>query len=127
MFGQVVLRNPYGMNSEQTNTWLKEVSKADKEQQLTLIQNRFFKQNEFKKSETDDVPIILANGIILNELTNIKLKNYLSNQLTTENVNISILEKEPEGLYVNKRWPGVIILTINDRKTKRLLNRIGLK
>ncbi|ADY50622.1 hypothetical protein Pedsa_0033 [Pseudopedobacter saltans DSM 12145] len=68
--------------------------------------------------ETDDAPIVLANGIVINELTNIKLKNLLANRLTPEKVQITILEKAPEGLYINKRWTGVIVLTINNKKIK---------
>ena len=121
MFAQELKNHSYGMATDENITWLKKASISNKEQQLILIQNRFFRKQEFKKSETDDAPIVLANGIVINELTNIKLKNLLANRLTPEKVQITILEKAPEGLYINKRWTGMIVLTIIDKEIKKLL------
>lgn len=121
MFAQELKNHSYRMATDENITWLKKASISNKGKQLTLIQNRFFRKQEFKKSETDDAPIVLANGIVINELTNIKLKNLLVNRLTPEKVQITILEKAPEGLYINKRWTGMIVLTISDKEIKKLL------
>ena len=123
VFGQGLSSSPYGMPADQNSLWLKKVINSAKDQQLTLIQDRFFRQKEYKKTENDDVPIIVMNGLVVNELSNQKLKNFLSYQLTADKVGMVIMEKEPEQLYVNKRWTGIVILTIDDKKTIRKLLR----
>ncbi|TCC90216.1 hypothetical protein EZ428_13120 [Pedobacter frigiditerrae] len=122
-FGQDISGTPYGLTAEDNEIWLKKVLLSDKETKLTLIQHRFFRQKEFKKLANDAIPILIANGIVVNEVANIELRNLLVNQLTPDNVQVTILDKEPEGLYVNKAWTGIIILNIKDRKINKLLKR----
>ena len=123
VFGQDLSSSPYGMTAEQNSAWLNKIINSAKDQQLTLIQERFFRQKEYKKTENDDIPLILMNGIVVNELMNQKLKSFLAHQLTADKVGIVIMEKEPEQLYVNKRWTGLVILTVEDKRTIRKLLR----
>ncbi|WP_316736622.1 hypothetical protein [Pedobacter aquatilis] len=109
------------MTVEENEIWLKKAVLLDRETQLTSIQNRFFRRIAFKKLANDAIPVIVANRVMVNEVSNIELKNLLSNQLTTDNVQVTILEKEPEGLYVNKAWTGIVILNIKDKKISKLL------
>ncbi len=99
---------------------------SEKEMQLTLIQNRFFRQKEFKYIASDIIPIVIVNGYIVKEILDAELKNLLGYQLTQDKVKLTILEKEPEGVYVNKAWTPIIILNINDKRINRLLKRYKL-
>lgn len=121
LFGQDLTNSQYGMTVEENEIWLKKAVLLDRETQLTSIQNRFFRRIAFKKLANDAIPVIVANRVMVNEVSNIELKNLLSNQLTTDNVQVTILEKEPEGLYVNKAWTGIVILNIKDKKISKLL------
>lgn len=122
-FGQDISDITYGMTAKENELWVKKVMSSEKEKQLILIQNRFFRHKEIKKSVDDVVPIIIANGIFVNEIANIELRNLFVNQLTPDKVQITILDKEPEGLYVNKAWTGIVILSINDKKISKLLRK----
>lgn len=122
-FSQDVANDAYGMTAEENEIWLKKALSSDKETQLTLIKNRFFRQEEFKKSANDAIPIVVINGIIVSEVSNVKLKNVLVNQLTPDKVMVTIIEKEPERIYINKAWTGIILLTISDKKINKLLKK----
>ncbi|MCX2574645.1 hypothetical protein [Pedobacter sandarakinus] len=122
-FGQDFPNISYGLTAEENELWLKRVIPSEKGTQLTLIQNRFFKRKDFTKSANTAIPVVIANGIVVNEIVNTELKNLLATQLTTDKVQITIVEKEPEGLYVNKAWTGIIVLSISDKKINKLLKR----
>lgn len=111
------------MSPEQNVAWLSEVKNADKERQLVLIQDRYFRQSTFKKSEIDDRPLLVVDGIPMSDQMDLELRNFLAYEITSDKVDITILDKEPEALYVNKRWAGVILLNITDRKTRRKMYR----
>lgn len=122
-FGQSKADSLYGMTTEQNKVWLTELKMADKENQLTLIQNRFFRQHTFEKSDNDDIPVLVVDGIPISEQMDTKLKDFLAYKLTADKVQIEVLDKEPEQLYVNKRWTGLILLNITDKKTRRKMYR----
>lgn len=122
-FGQSKADSLYGMTTEQNKAWLTELKMADKENQLTLIQNRFFRQHTFEKSDNDDIPVLVVDGIPISEQMDTKLKDFLAYKLTADKVQIEVLDKEPEQLYVNKRWTGLILLNITDKKTRRKMYR----
>lgn len=109
----------YGMAPEQNKAWVTELKLANKEKQLILIQNRFFKQRIFEKSNNDDIPVLVVDGIPMSDQIDIKLKDFLAYKLTADKVQIEVLDKEPEQLYVNKRWTGLILLNITDKRTRR--------
>lgn len=122
-FGQNRYDSIQGMSPEQNVAWLSEVKNADKERQLVLIQDRYFRQSTFKKSEIDDRPLLVVDGIPMSDQMDLELRNFLAYEITSDKVDITILDKEPEALYVNKRWAGVILLNITDRKTRRKMYR----
>lgn len=125
-FGQDLSSDSYGMTAKENEIWLKKLMSSEKEMQLTLIQNRFFRQKEFKHIASDIIPIVIVNGYIVKEILDAELKNLLGYQLTQDKVKLTILEKEPEGVYVNKAWTPIIILNINDKRINRLLKRYKL-
>jgi hypothetical protein len=105
--------------TEQNKAWLTELKMADKEQQLSLIQNRFFRQKTFEKSDNDDIPVLVVDGIPISEQMDSNLRDFLAYQLSAEKIQIEVLDREPEQLYVNKRWTGLILLNITDKKTRK--------
>ncbi|MBL7855899.1 MAG: hypothetical protein JNL17_15980 [Cyclobacteriaceae bacterium] len=107
------------MTTEQNKAWLKELKMVDKEQQLSLIQNRFFRQKTFEKSDNDDIPVLVVDGIPISEQMDSNLRDFLAYQLSAEKIQIEVLDKEPEQLHVNKRWTGLILLNITDKKTRK--------
>lgn len=112
--------NSYGMTPEQNVVWLTTLKHADKEEQLLSIQNRFFRQQTpLRKKENEDVPVLVINGIPVSEEMDDRIQAVLGFKLTADKVEIEVLPKEPEGLYVNKRWTGLILMTITDKKTRK--------
>jgi hypothetical protein len=49
---------------------------------------------------------------------------FLNSELTVENVGIQIIEKEPEGLYVNRAFTGIVLIVITDKKTSRQFRKL---
>jgi hypothetical protein len=39
-------------------------------------------------------------------------------------VDLKVVEKEPEGLYVNKAFTGIILIVITDKKTGKKFKRL---
>src|SRR5690606_20220269 len=113
----------YGMPPAQNSAWLFELKSVNKKQQLALIQERFFRQKTFDKSDEEDVPLLIIDGIPVDEQLDTRMRDFLAFQLTADAVEIGVLGKAPDGLYINKAWTGLIALNITDKKTRRRMNK----
>lgn len=124
-FSQVKADTSYGLTSEQNKDWLTRVGNANKALQLKLVKGRLF-ENRRKLNPTDklDVPLLIIDGIPVDDNISGRQKTFLKNQLTAENVEIKVVEKEPEGLYINKGFTGIILIVITDKKTSRKFERL---
>ena len=100
---------------EENLMWLTTLKNADKNQQLTLIQNRFFGQPI--RNENVEMPVLIVDGVPIS--SNEKTRDFFRNRLTAEKVDIKVLDKEPEGLYIEKRFTGLIVITITDKRTSK--------
>jgi hypothetical protein len=124
-FSQVNVDTSYGLTIEQNKDWLTRVSSADKDLQLRLVKGRLF-ENRQKLNPTDklDVPLLIIDGIPIEDIISDRQKEFLKNQLTTETVEIKVVEKELEGLYINKGFTGIVLIVITDKKTSRKFSRL---
>ncbi|SFT77084.1 hypothetical protein SAMN04489724_2131 [Algoriphagus locisalis] len=109
-----------GMTSGENLAWLTSLKDTTKQVQLTMIQNRFFKPTRpMMKSDNEDLPVMVVDGIPISLDINEGVRNFLANELIADNVEIEVLDKEPEELYANKRWTGLILLNITNNKTRK--------
>jgi hypothetical protein len=115
----------YGMTSEQNRDWLAKVSNTDKDLQLSLITNRLIENRQIlNQADRLDVPVLIVDGIPIEENINDRRREFLESQLTVEKVDIIVVEKEPEGLYINKAFTGIVLITITDKKTSKQFKRL---
>jgi hypothetical protein len=96
-----------------------------------IIKDRFF-ESEKKELNLDEriteAPLLIIDGIILNLKSDTNKLNEISRLLTNEkNKELGILDKEPEGLYVNKAFSGIILVTLTDKKTSKKFRKLNKK
>lgn len=101
--------------------WLTILKEADENLQLTLIQNQFIGQST--NTDSIDMPILIVDGVPIS--SNEKTREFFLNDLTADKVDIKVLDKEPEGLYIEKRFTGIILITITDKRTRKKFRRLG--
>ena len=112
----------YGIEMTVTEnlTWLTSLKDTTKQIQLTMIQNRFFKRaRPAVKSNNQDLPVLIMDGIPISSEMDDGIRSFLANELIVEDVEIEVLTREPEYLYANKRWTGLILLNITNKKTRK--------
>jgi|LakMenE01Jun11ns_1017448.scaffolds.fasta_scaffold9778986_2 hypothetical protein len=115
----------YGMTTEKNKDWLVKVSKADKELQLSLVKGRLIENRKYlNQADKLDAPVLIIDGIPIEDNIDERQKEFLKNQLTVMTVDLKVVEKEPEGLYVNKAFTGIILMVIMDKKTDKKFNRL---
>jgi len=115
----------FTLTTEQNFAWLTALKNSAKGQQLRLINNRFFRQPTFRKPDNDNKPLLIVDGIPIRENSDSKTRDFFLNDLTADKVDIKVLDKEPEGLYIHKRFTGIILMTISDRRTSKRFKRLG--
>lgn len=121
VFGQDTSDSLSNVTFKEASEWLTKLKDTDKNQQLTLIQNSFFRQSI--KADNQYIPLITIDGILI-DIDDNKTRDFVLNNLTVDNVDIKVLDKEPEWLYINKRFTGLIVITITDKQTSKKFRRL---
>lgn len=115
----------YGMTSEQNKEWLSKVINADKDLQIRLVKSRLIENREtLNQTDSLDIPVLIVDGIPIKENINDRQREFLKSQMTVDKVDIKVVEKEPEGLYVNKAFKGIVLIEITDKKTSKKFRRL---
>lgn len=124
-FCQASMDASYGMTNEQNKDWLINVSRADKDLQLRLVKGRLLQNRQtINLTNNEAVPVLIIDGIPIEDSFSEKQKAFLNTTLTVENVDIKVVEKEPDGLYINKGFTGMVLILITDKKTSKKFRRL---
>jgi hypothetical protein len=122
-FGQADIS--YGMSSGENLDWLARLKTSDKESKLNLVKNRLVKNRQtLDPGDKLDVPFLIIDGIPITDSIDNKQREFLINQLTAETVDIQVMDKEPEGIYINKAFTGIVLLTITDKKASKKFKKL---
>jgi hypothetical protein len=122
-FGQMEVS--YGMTSGENLDWLGRLKTSDKESKLNLVKNRLVqKRQTLDPNEKLDVPMLVIDGVFIEDSLDKREKEFLINELTADMVDIQVLEKEPEGLYIEKAFTGIVLLTITDKKASKKFKKL---
>ncbi len=122
---QTQANSTYGMTSEQNRDWLANLGSAGKDLQLSLVKSRLIENIQtLNQADRLEVPVLVIDGIPIEVNISDGQKEFLKSQLTVDKVEIIVVAKEPEGLYVNKAFTGVVLVTITDKKTSRKFRRL---
>lgn len=109
-----------GMNTDENLKWLTSIKDTTKQIQLVRIQNRFFKPTRpMMKPDNEDLPVLVVDGIPISPDIDEGVRNFLAKELIADDVEIEVLDTDPEQLYANKRWTGLILLNITNKKTRK--------
>jgi hypothetical protein len=134
LFGQTTLKdNRLLMTHHQNRSWLKAIMPLDKADQWNIISDRFFSSNQKQAAKNDSMrfyPLLVIDGIplLITDSLSGGSRTKLASLLTINKISeIRILDREPDGLYVNRAFTGVILVTLNDKKTRKRLRGIELK
>ena len=124
-FGQIDDDMSYGMTSDQNKEWLAKLSNADKDLQLRLVKGRLFENRQaLNPADRLDVPLLIIDGIPIEDNIDKKQKEFLETQLTAETIDIKVVDKEPEGLYINRGFTGIVLIVIKDKRTSKKFRRL---
>jgi hypothetical protein len=115
----------YGMTSVNNAEWLTKLKTSDKESKLNLVKERLVQNRRIlDPNDKLDVPVLIIDGIFIADRIDRRTSEFLINELTAEMVDIQVLEKEPEGVYINKAFTGIVLLTITDRKASKKFKKL---
>lgn len=111
----------------QNKHWLATVKQQALASQWTRIQSRYFRAQEATSpsGSVTVLPILLVDGLIV-EHTRIgmPLWNLVATHLSAANLKtIDVIEREPNGVYVNQASTGWIVITVADNSLRRTLRR----
>jgi len=133
LYGQnVSSETPLMMPYEQNQEWLTTLKSIDKDEQWSMIDERLFDfgaVDENSDKEELYVPFLIIDGIVphvasLSRSTRNKVRDIIGYDGIKE---ILVVDKEPDGFYANKVFTGIILITLNNRKTSKKLLKLLAK
>lgn len=128
LFGQATSLK---MTEEKNQIWLTTLRSQDKSEQLSMVKERFFVPQPAKYDLSERVlvvPVLVIDGIAITDNLSDSSREQLFQLLTEEAVKeIAVLDEQPEELYIEKRWTGLIVVVLSDKKVSRKLKKIKIK
>ncbi|OKL39197.1 hypothetical protein [Pontibacter flavimaris] len=133
LFGQSVSSGtPLMMPYEQNQEWASTLKALDKGDQWAMISERFFEfeaVGETLEKEELYVPFLIIDGIAphvatLSMSTRSKVRDIIRDDGIKE---VLVVDKEPETWYANKVFAGIVLITLNNRKTSKKLLKLLTK
>lgn len=118
---------------KQNQQWLTTLRYQDKRGQWSMIRERFFRQKPANKDAGEKqlfAPILVIDGILLPITNNLssKSRDLLLTLLTEDKIKeIAVLDEQPEELFSNKRFTGIIAVVLSDKRTSKKLQKIAIE
>jgi hypothetical protein len=130
--GQGLKQSQLLMSHEENMQWLADVKAlAHKSGKWQAVSQRFLTKGITPRDSIRAryCPLLIIDGIpydVAGSLTDAN-REQLKQLLTVDKIgSIAIVDKEPDGIYVNKPFSGIILVTLNDRKTRNKLRKLKL-
>jgi hypothetical protein len=118
------------MSDTANQKWLTELKAQEMPLQWNMIANRYLgdvdASSKGEKSKQFG-PLLIIDGIAINinEKTNAETRKKLRILLAKDKISsVHVMEKEPEGLYINKAFIGIVLVRTNDKKISKTLSKI---
>ncbi|MCP2045914.1 hypothetical protein [Pontibacter sp. HSC-36F09] len=119
------------MPEEENKEWLTALKSRGKVEQLSMVKKRFFLPQPARDDLSEinfAVPILVIDGIAVTDKLSDSSREQLFHLLTEETVKeIAVLDEQPEELYINRRWTGIIVVVLSDKKVSRKLQKIKIE
>lgn len=118
------------MTHAQNRRWLIALKEQRTADQWGRIRNRYFSSPQGTSSphgEVNSLPLLLVEGLAVDVTrADDPVREIVATQLTPAKVKaITVIEREPEGVYVNKASTGWIVITLADKSLRKVLRRMG--
>jgi hypothetical protein len=128
LFGQATSLK---MTEEKNQEWLKTLKSQGKSEQLSMVKERFFVPRPAENDLSERVlliPVLVVNGIAITDKLSDNSREQLFHLLTEKSVKeIAVLDEQPEELYIDRRWSGIIAVVLRDKKASRKLQKIKIE
>jgi hypothetical protein len=119
------------MTEEKNQEWLKTLKSQGKSEQLSMVKERFFVPRPAENDLSERVlliPVLVVNGIAITDKLSDNSREQLFHLLTEKSVKeIAVLDEQPEELYIDRRWSGIIAVVLRDKKASRKLQKIKIE
>lgn len=133
LFGQnVSSETPLMMAYDQNQEWVTTLKSLDKDEQWSMINERLFEfESGAENSDKEKMyaPVLVIDGIVPHvENLSTSTRNRVQRLIEDDGIKeIRVVDKEPEGLYADKVFTGIILITLNNRKASRNLLKLLAK
>lgn len=118
------------MSDTSNQKWLTELKGQEASLQWKMISDRYF-GNVVASSKGGNskqiAPVLIIDGIAIDigDKTNAETKTKLRSLLTEDKIaSVQVIDKEPDGVYINKAFTGIVLVRTNDKKISKTLSKI---
>lgn len=120
------------MDIDKNEVWLTKLKSQTIHDQWKNISQRFFEFDEIVNPEDNFNlvhPVLTVDGIpLLTSELSVQSRHSLQNLLTVESIGtILVMDKEPDGLYSNKAFTGIVVVTLNNKKISKKFQKLKLE
>jgi hypothetical protein len=114
------------MTPAQNSRWLGALKTQQKATQWARVRSRYFESPQWSSSplgEAGSLPVLVVDGIVVGQTSAGKpIRDLLATQLTADKVkDILVMERQPDELYIEKAFTGLIVISLADRPLRKAL------
>lgn len=130
LLGQQLPSDQMLLSATANEQWLAKLKAQETFVQWEMIVRRYFQPTSgvtMDKRSVNSVPLLVIDGIVLGitENTPTKSRTQLRTLLTHDKIDsVYIIDKEPEGMYVNKAFTGILLVTTSISEVSKELSKI---
>jgi hypothetical protein len=131
LLGQQLPTEQLFMSDTTNQKWLTELKAQQIPLQWKMVSDRYFANVDLLSNKGDNskltAPVLIIDGIAINitDKTNAETKTKLRSLLAEEKIaSVQVIDKELDGLYINKAFTGIILVRTNDKKNSKTLLKI---
>jgi hypothetical protein len=113
------------LTADQNRAWLASVAEAEPQLKFALVKDRLISRYQIEEARERNIPLLILDGKPMAVDLSDTERNFLMTHLTPQNAQIDVVVKEPEGLYINKTFAGIILVKFTDKRIGRKFRKIG--
>jgi hypothetical protein len=129
LFGQELETETLFLPDSVNQLWLARLKSEQLPLQWQTISKRYFQTTDSSNPVTEKqvLPVLIIDGIAIDvsgrtsAATRSKLKGIIPNDKIAE---IQVIDKLPDGLYIEKAFTGIIVVRTIDKKISKALSKI---
>ena len=130
LFGQQLSAEQLFVTDTANQKWLTELKAQEMPLQWKMIANRYFGNIDASSkgdNSKQNAPVLIIDGIAIDitDRTSFETKTKWRSLLTEDKIaSVQVIDREPDGLYINKAFTGIVLVRTNDKKISKTLSKI---